>query len=151
MRCASPQLSAHLFIFGSEISSAVHDLGASILNDLPTDWDVGHTILPAVGVSWLKKREDAACWGRKDVGKPSGKLRCIYFLDVLIWLSLLKMELVAKYHQNLGFLTVLFDDGDVDKTLSNLSDAEGHIHSLNLQFLLVVVFVFDKKWHMHIH
>lgn len=74
VRCASLQPSAHLFVLGSEVSSAVHDLCASILNDLPADWDVGHTILPAVGICWLKKREDAACWGKKDANKPSDQL-----------------------------------------------------------------------------
>lgn len=65
MRRTSPQPSAYLFVLGSEVSCAVHDLRASILDDLSADWDVGHTILPAVGICRLKEREDAARWERK--------------------------------------------------------------------------------------
>lgn len=42
-------------------------------------------------------------------------------------------------------LTVIFDDGDVDKTLRNLGNTQGHIHRLQLQLFLVVVFLFDEE------
>lgn len=46
---------------------------------------------------------------------------------------------------------MLFEDGDVYKTLSNLSSAKGHIHSLHLQLFLVIVFILDEEWHMNIY
>lgn len=46
---------------------------------------------------------------------------------------------------------MLFDDGDVDETLSNLGNAQWYIQSLHLQLLLVIIFIFDKERHMNIH
>lgn len=55
---------AHLLILGSEVSWAVCDLCASVLNDLSADWDVGHSILPAVGVRRLEEWKDTGGWWR---------------------------------------------------------------------------------------
>lgn len=46
---------------------------------------------------------------------------------------------------------MLFDDGDVDKTFSDLSDAQWHIHGLHLQLLLAIVFIFDKERHVNVY
>lgn len=46
---------------------------------------------------------------------------------------------------------MLFNDGNVDQTFSNLSNAQWHIHSLHLQLLLVIVFILDKEWHVNIY
>lgn len=46
---------------------------------------------------------------------------------------------------------MLFDDGDVDKTFSNLSNAQWHIHGLHLQLFLVIVFILDEERHVNVY
>lgn len=52
---------------------------------------------------------------------------------------------------NSTFLTVLFDDGDVNQTFSNLCNPQRHIYSLHQQLFLVIVFIFDKERHMDVY
>ncbi len=46
---------------------------------------------------------------------------------------------------------MLFDDGDVDQTFSNLSNAQWHIHGLYQQLFLVIVFILDEERHMNVY
>lgn len=46
---------------------------------------------------------------------------------------------------------MLFDNGDVDQTFSNLSDAQRHVDGLHLQLFLVIVFILDEEWHVNIY
>lgn len=46
---------------------------------------------------------------------------------------------------------MLFDDGDVDQTFSNLSNAQGHVRGLHQQLLLVIVFILDEERHMNVY
>lgn len=50
-------MSAHLLVLCSQIPCAIGDLGASVLNDFPADWNIGYSVLPAVGVGWLEEGE----------------------------------------------------------------------------------------------
>lgn len=49
------------------------------------------------------------------------------------------------------FLTMLFNDGDVDQTFSNLSDAQWYIHGLHQKLFFVVIFIFDEERHVNVH
>lgn len=46
---------------------------------------------------------------------------------------------------------MVFDDGDVDKTFSNLSNTQWHIHGLHLQLFLVIVFILDEERHVNVY
>ena len=46
---------------------------------------------------------------------------------------------------------MLFDDGDVDQTFSNLSNAQWHIYGLHLQLFLVIVFILDEERHVNVY
>lgn len=49
------------------------------------------------------------------------------------------------------FLTMLFNDGDVDQTFSNLSDAQWYVHGLYQKLFFVVIFIFDEERHVNVH
>ena len=46
---------------------------------------------------------------------------------------------------------MIFDDGDVDETFCNPSNAQRHIRGLYQQLLLVVVFILDEQRHVNVY
>ena len=48
-------------------------------------------------------------------------------------------------------LTMLLDDGDIDKAFANLGDAQRDVHRLHPQLLLLLVLVLDEEWNVHVH